>query len=44
MLYRITGPETLGRIALHLNDTALPEPLVNPKLEKRPAYQEAFLI
>ena len=32
--------ETLERIALlHLDDTALPEPVVDPDLEKRPAYE-----
>ena len=42
--YRITSLETLERIALlHLDDTALPEPLVDPDLEKRPAYQEGSL-
>lgn len=42
--YRITGLRTLERIALlHLDDTALPEPLVDPDLEKRPAYQEGSL-
>jgi hypothetical protein len=36
--------ETLERIALlHLDDTALPEPMVDPDLEKRPAYQEGSL-
>jgi transposase len=42
--YHITSLETLERIALlHLDDTALPEPLVDPDLEKRPAYQEGSL-
>jgi transposase len=42
--YRITSLETLERIALlHLDDTALPEPIVDPDLEKRPAYQEGSL-
>ena len=35
---------TLERIALlHLDDTALPNPVVDPDLEKRPAYQEGSL-
>jgi transposase len=42
--YHITSLETLERIALlHLDDTALPEPVVDPDLEKRPAYQEGSL-
>ena len=42
--YRITSLETLERIALlHLDDTALPEPIVDPDLEKRAAYQEGSL-
>jgi hypothetical protein len=42
--YRITSLETLERIALlHLDDTALPDPVVDPDLEKRPAYQEGSL-
>lgn len=42
--YHITSLETLERIALlHLDDTALPEPVVDPELEKRPAYQEGSL-
>jgi hypothetical protein len=42
--YHITSLETLERIALlHLDDTALPEPAVDPELEKRPAYQEGSL-
>jgi transposase len=42
--YHITSLETLERIArLLLDDTALPEPLVDPDLEKRPAYQEGSL-
>lgn len=42
--YHITSLETLERIALlQLDDTALPEPLVDPDLEKRPAYQEGSL-
>jgi transposase len=42
--YHITSLETLERIALlHLDETALPEPLVDPDLEKRPAYQEGSL-
>src|SRR5262245_43420341 len=43
--YRITSLETLERIALlHLDDTALPEPVVDPDLDKRPDYQEGSLI
>jgi transposase len=42
--YHITSLETLERIALlHLDDTALPDPVVDPDLEKRPAYQEGSL-
>jgi len=42
--YHITSLETLERIALlQLDDTALPEPVVDPDLEKRPAYQEGSL-
>ena len=42
--YHITSLETLERIALlHLDDTALPAPVVDPDLEKRPAYQEGSL-
>jgi hypothetical protein len=42
--YQITSLETLERIALlYLDDTALPEPVVDPDLEKRPAYQEGSL-
>ncbi len=42
--YRITSLETLERIALlELDDTALPDPLVDPELEKRPTYQEGSL-
>ena len=42
--YRITSLETIERIALlHLDDTALPDPAVDPDLEKRPAYQEGSL-
>jgi hypothetical protein len=42
--YHITSLETLERIALLLlDDTALPEPMVDPDLEKRPAYQEGSL-
>jgi len=42
--YRITSLETLERIALlYLDDTALPDPVVDPDLEKRPAYQEGSL-
>jgi len=42
--YQITSLETLERIALlQLDDTALPDPLVDPELEKRPAYQEGSL-
>ena len=42
--YRITSLETLERIALlHLDNTALPDPIVDPDLEKRPAYQEGSL-
>lgn len=42
--YQITSLETLERIALlHLDETALPDPLVDPDLEKRPAYQEGSL-
>lgn len=42
--YHITRLETLERIALlYLDDTALPDPFVDPDLEKRPAYQEGSL-
>ena len=42
--YQITSLETLERIALlELDDTALPDPVVDPELEKRPAYQEGSL-
>jgi len=42
--YHITSLETLERIArLLLEDAALPEPMVDPDLEKRPAYQEGSL-
>ncbi len=42
--YHITSLETLERIALLLLDeSALPDPLVDPDLEKRPAYQEGSL-
>jgi transposase len=42
--YHITSLETIERIALLLlEDTALPEPIVDPDLEKRPTYQEGFL-
>ena len=42
--YQITSLETLERIALlHLDDTALPDPWVDPELEKRPTYQEGSL-
>lgn len=42
--YHITSLETLERIALlHLDETALPDPVVDPDLEKRPAYQEGSL-
>lgn len=42
--YQITSLETLERIALLLlDDTALPDPLVDPELEKRPTYQEGSL-
>jgi transposase len=42
--YQITSLETLERIALlHLDETALPDPIVDPELEKRPAYQEGSL-
>lgn len=42
--YHITSLETLERIALlYLDDTALPDPVVDPDLEKRPAYQEGSL-
>lgn len=42
--YRITSLETLERIALlYLDEAALPEPLVDPDLEKRPAYQDGSL-
>jgi transposase len=42
--YHITSLETLERIALlQLDETALPEPVVDPDLEKRPAYQEGSL-
>ena len=42
--YHITCLATLERIALlHLDDTALPDPVVDPELEKRSAYQEGSL-
>jgi transposase len=42
--YRITSLDTLERIALlHLDAFTLPQPLVDPDLEKRPAYQEGAL-
>jgi len=42
--YHITSLETLERIArLLLDDTALPDPVVDPDLEKRPTYQEGSL-
>lgn len=42
--YQITTLETLERIALLLlDDTALPEPLIDPDLEQRPAYQEGSI-
>jgi transposase len=42
--YHITSLETLERIArLLLDDSALPDPVVDPDLEKRPAYQEGSL-
>jgi transposase len=42
--YQITRLETLERIALLLlDDTALPDPVVDPELEKRPAYQAGSL-
>ena len=42
--YQINSIETLERIALLLLDeTALPEPEVDPELEKRPTYQEGRL-
>jgi len=42
--YQITSLETLQRIALlHLDQSALPDPLVDPELEKRPIYQEGSL-
>ena len=42
--YHITSLETLERIALLLlDDTVLPDPMVDPDLEKRPAYQEGSL-
>lgn len=42
--YRITSLEILERIALLLlDDTVLPDPIVDPDLEKRPAYQEGSL-
>jgi transposase len=42
--YQIASLETLERIALLLlDDTTLPDPLVDPDLEKRPAYQEGSL-
>jgi hypothetical protein len=42
--YHITSLETIERIALLLLDeTALPDPMVDPDLEKRPAYQEGSL-
>jgi hypothetical protein len=42
--YHITSLETLERIALLLLDeTVLPDPVVDPDLERRPAYQEGSL-
>jgi transposase len=42
--YHITSLETLERIALLLlDDTVLPDPVVDPDLEKRPAYLEGSL-
>ena len=42
--YRIASMETLERIALlHLDDPTMPDPIVDPDLEKRPAYQEGSL-
>lgn len=42
--YHITSLETLERIALLLlDDTTLPDPMVDPDLERRPAYQEGSL-
>lgn len=42
--YHITSLETLERIArLLLDDSALPDPVVDPDLEKRPAYQEGSM-
>ncbi|MHB1309743.1 MAG: transposase [Limisphaerales bacterium] len=42
--YHITSLETLERIAqLLLDETALPDPVVDPDLERRPAYQEGSL-
>jgi hypothetical protein len=42
--YHITSLETLERIALlHLDVTAVPNPVVDPDLEKRPTYQEGSL-
>jgi transposase len=42
--YHITNLQTLERIALLLlDDTTLPDPMVDPDLEKRPAYQEGSL-
>ena len=42
--YQITSLETLERIALlYLDEGALPEPFVDPDLEKRPSYQEGSL-
>jgi len=44
MFPNITSLDTIERIALlHLDESALPEPLVDPDLEKRPAYQEGSL-
>jgi len=42
--YQITSLETLHRIALlELDESALPDPVVDPELEKRPTYQEGSL-
>jgi transposase len=42
--YHITSLETLERIALlYLDETALPDPVVDPELEKRPSSQEGSL-
>ena len=41
---RVLQHPPFERIALlHLDQTALPQPLIDPDLEKRPAYQEGSL-